>query len=232
MCGLGREFLYAERNKDENHHPSEDAEQPVRPMTFFGNIEVFDHDVLLSPAVPQLETCAINPGCGVRAGPSPLKSILVGSTLVDRPAAVPAFPLIAGPAEGTLRACRGRLAIRALGLTVPLPRLAAIFNNDFLAAVHESVPGPKLPRWRTPAAAAFGGILLQNSKMRGRENFEICPSKWIFGDTMPCDELTKAAGWKSDCSRDPLHNFRTNAPAPLEKFARAPKKSFATQSDA
>jgi hypothetical protein len=40
------------------------------------------------------------------------------------------------------------------------------------------------------------------------------------------DELTKAAGWKSDCSCDPL---RTNAPAPPEKFA-PPKKSFATQS--
>src|SRR6202035_2955740 len=33
------------------------------------------------------------PTNGVRAGPSPLKSILVGSTLVDRPAAVPTFLL-------------------------------------------------------------------------------------------------------------------------------------------
>jgi hypothetical protein len=47
---------------------------------------------------------------------------------------------------------------------------------------------------------------------------------------MPCSELTKAAGWKSGCSCDPLRNFRANAPAPLEKFAHAPKKSFATQS--
>jgi hypothetical protein len=45
LCGLGREFLYAERNKDKNHHPSENAEQPVRTMTFFGDIEIFDHDV-------------------------------------------------------------------------------------------------------------------------------------------------------------------------------------------
>jgi hypothetical protein len=29
------------------------AEQPVRPMTLFGSIKVFDHDVLLSPVVPQ-----------------------------------------------------------------------------------------------------------------------------------------------------------------------------------
>jgi hypothetical protein len=46
VCGLGREFLYTERNKDKNHHPSENAEQPVRTMTFFGNIKVFNHDVL------------------------------------------------------------------------------------------------------------------------------------------------------------------------------------------
>jgi hypothetical protein len=51
VCGLGREFLYAERNKDKNHHPSENAEQPVRPMTPFGNIEVFDHDALF-PRLP------------------------------------------------------------------------------------------------------------------------------------------------------------------------------------
>src|ERR1700730_8453608 len=48
---------------------------------------------------------------------------------------------------------------------------------------------------------------------------------------MPSDELTKAAGWKSDRSCDPLHSFRANTPAPLEKFARTPKKSFATQSE-
>jgi hypothetical protein len=45
VCGLRREFLYAERNKDKNHHPSEKAEQLVRTMTFIGNIKVFDHDV-------------------------------------------------------------------------------------------------------------------------------------------------------------------------------------------
>jgi hypothetical protein len=43
-------------------------------------------------------------------GPSPLKSILVGSTLVDRPAPVPAFLFNAGLPEGTLRTCSGRLA--------------------------------------------------------------------------------------------------------------------------
>jgi hypothetical protein len=58
----------------------------------------------LSPAVPLLEACANKLRTGVRAGPSPLKSILVGSTLVDRPAAVPAFLFIAGLAEGTFAA--------------------------------------------------------------------------------------------------------------------------------
>ena len=49
---------------------------------------------------------------------------------------------------------------------------------------------------------------------------------------MPCEELTKAAGWKSDQSCDPPHIFRARAPAPLENFAHTPKKSFATQSEA
>jgi hypothetical protein len=73
-------------------------------------------------------------------------------------------------------------------------------------------------------------IVLQNSKMTVRENFAIRPSKWIFGDTAPCNDLTKAAGWKSDYSCDPLHTFRANAPVPLEKIWTHPKKSFATQS--
>jgi hypothetical protein len=66
--------------------------------------------------------------------------------------------------------------------------------------------------------------------MTVRENFAIRPSKWIFGDTAPCNDLTKAAGWKSDYSCDPLHTFRANAPVPLEKIWTHPKKSFATQS--
>jgi hypothetical protein len=73
-------------------------------------------------------------------------------------------------------------------------------------------------------------IVLQKSKMRVRENFAIFPSQWIFGNTMPRNELTKEAGWKSGCLSDPLHGFRANAPAPLEKFAHIPEKSFATQS--
>jgi hypothetical protein len=66
--------------------------------------------------------------------------------------------------------------------------------------------------------------------MSVREDFAIFPSKWIFGNTMPRNEHTKEAGWKSGCLSDPLHGFRANAPAPLEKFARIPEKSFATQS--
>jgi hypothetical protein len=66
--------------------------------------------------------------------------------------------------------------------------------------------------------------------MRVRENFAIFPSQWIFGNTMPCNEFTKEAGWKSDCLSAPRHGFRANAPAPLEKFAHTPEKSFATQS--
>jgi len=54
-----------------------------------------------------------------------------------------------------------------------------------------------------PPMVAIGGNVLQNSKMRVRENFAIFPSKWIFGNTLPCDELTKEAGWKSDCLSDP-----------------------------
>jgi hypothetical protein len=71
---------------------------------------------------------------------------------------------------------------------------------------------------------------LQNSKKRGRQNFVARPSRRVFGETVPRIELTKAAGWKSESSYDPLHSFRASAPVPLEKFARNPKKSFATQS--
>jgi hypothetical protein len=81
-----------------------------------------------------------------------------------------------------------------------------------------------------PAKVAIPLIVLQNSKMRGRQNFVARPSKRIFGKTMPRIELTKAAGWKSDSSCDPLHSFRASAPVPLEKFAPTPKRSFATQS--
>ena len=47
--------MYAERNEDKNHHPSENAEQPVRTMTSFGNIKIFDHDV----ASIAWRTCAL-----------------------------------------------------------------------------------------------------------------------------------------------------------------------------
>ena len=57
--------------------------------------------------------------------------------------------------------------------------------------------------------------MLQNSKMRGRQNFAACPTKQVIGDTTPCNELTKAASWKSDYSCDPPTYFsggRTSAP--------------------
>jgi hypothetical protein len=90
--------------------------------------------------------------------------------------------------------------------------------------------GPLRSRSLMAFVSVIGWIVLQNSKMTVRENFAIRPSKWIFGDTAPCNDLTKAAGWKSDYSCDPLHTFRANAPVPLEKIWTHPKKSFATQS--
>ena len=62
-----------------------------------------------------------------------------------------------------------------------------------------SACGPPRHLVRRSGSVAFGGIVLQNTKMRVGENFAIFPSKWIFGNTMPCSELTKEAGWKSDC---------------------------------
>jgi hypothetical protein len=41
-----KEKINAERNEDKDHHPSENAERPVRTVTFFGNIKIFDHDVI------------------------------------------------------------------------------------------------------------------------------------------------------------------------------------------
>ena len=35
-------------------------------------------------------------------------------------------------------------------------------------------------------------IVLQNPKMTRRQNFGARPPKWVFGDPMPCNELTKA----------------------------------------
>jgi hypothetical protein len=92
------------------------AEQPVRPMTLFGSIKVFDHDVLFIACRATVKTCANKRADGVRAGPSPLKSILVGSILVDRPAAVPAFirfahfhhPAYSWPRLGPHRLCNFR----------------------------------------------------------------------------------------------------------------------------
>jgi hypothetical protein len=81
-----------------------------------------------------------------------------------------------------------------------------------------------------PAASAVTLIVLQNSQMRCRQNFAARPSERVLGDPMPCKELTKAVGWKSDQSCDPPHNFRVSAPAPLGNFVRTLKKSFATES--
>src|ERR1700730_1057555 len=78
--------------------------------------------------------------------------------------------------------------------------------------------------------SAYRGNLLQNSKMRGRQNSAARPSGRVFGDPTPCKEPTKAAGWKSDQSCDPLHKFRIGAPAPLENFVCSQKQSFATDS--
>jgi hypothetical protein len=77
---------------------------------------------------------------------------------------------------------------------------------------------------------AYWPIVLQNSKITCPKNFAARPSDQVFADPMPCNALTKVAGWKSDQSCDPSHDFRVNAPAPLENFVRTPKKSFATQS--
>jgi hypothetical protein len=83
---------------------------------------------------------------------------------------------------------------------------------------------------RQIAMSAITRIVLQNSKMTCQQKFAARPSDRVFSDQMPCNELTKVAGWKSDQSCDPSHDFRVSAPAPLETFVRTPKKSFATQS--
>jgi hypothetical protein len=73
--------------------------------------------------------------------------------------------------------------------------------------------------------AAFGGIVLQNSKITFPKNFAARPSDHVFGDPMPCKALTKVAGWKSDQSCGPSsHDFRVRAPAPLENFIRTQKE--------
>jgi hypothetical protein len=46
--------------------------------------------------------------------------------------------------------------------------------------------------------SAFPPIVLQNSKMRWRQNFAARPSKRVFSDPMSCTEVTKVAGRKTD----------------------------------
>src|ERR1700730_18327334 len=93
-----------------------------------------------------------------------------------------------------------------------------------------SLCGSSLPCRTIKRMSGVGGNLLQNSKMRGRQNSAARPSGRVFGDPTPCKEPTKAAGWNSDQSCDPLHKFRIGAPAPLENFVCSQKQSFATQS--
>jgi hypothetical protein len=61
-------------------------------------------------------------------------------------------------------------------------------------------------------------------------HFAARSSDWVFGDPVPCNELRKVAGWKSNQSCDPSHYFRASAPVLLENFVRVPRKSLATQS--
>jgi hypothetical protein len=89
---------------------------------------------------------------------------------------------------------------------------------------------PIATKSRTSWHFGFGSIVLQNSKMRCRQNFAARSSERVFADQMPCNELRKAVGWKTDQSCDPPHYCRMNAPAPLENFVRSQKQSFATQS--
>jgi hypothetical protein len=74
--------------------------------------------------------------------------------------------------------------------------------------------GHELPICGRDAMSASPPIALQNSKMWVRKNSAIFPSKWIFGDTMPCNELTKEAGWKSDCLCAPYMVFERTRQRP------------------
>ena len=57
-----------------------------------------------------------------------------------------------------------------------------------------SESGPKPTCNSCRQMSAYRGIVLQNSKMRWRQNFAAHPSERIFGDPMPPKELTKATG--------------------------------------
>jgi hypothetical protein len=72
------------------------------------------------------------------------------------------------------------------------PRGAIIYNITNLPKASASTAR------QVAIAVAIGGNLLQNSKMRRRQNFAASPSKRDFGNPTPHNELTKAAGWKPD----------------------------------
>jgi hypothetical protein len=84
--------------------------------------------------------------------------------------------------------------------------------------------GQKRPICCGRAMSALPPIVLQNSKMRVRENFAIFPSKWIFGNTMPCNELTKEAGWKSDCLSAPYMVFERTHQRPWKNLHTPQKR--------
>src|ERR1700733_14778380 len=73
-------------------------------------------------------------------------------------------------------------------------------------------------------------MLLKKAKMNRSKFLPLRPSKPDFRNPTHHSELTKAAGWKSDCLYVPLHHFRTTAPVPLKKSVRPPKKHFSTVS--
>jgi hypothetical protein len=83
--------------------------------------------------------------------------------------------------------------------------------------------GPFRLSWRAAGLVVIGVIVLQNSKMRRQENSAINRPKWVFADSMPCTELTKAAGWKTDCLCDPYIVFRRAHQRPWENL-HAPQR--------
>jgi len=101
-------------------------------------------------------------------------------------------------------------------------RKAILVASRFFAFLHSL--GHLLPRRSQAGVSDLSSIVLQNSKMRVRENFAIFPSKWIFGDTMPCNELTKEAGWKSDCLSARYMVFERMHQRPWKTLHTPPKR--------
>jgi hypothetical protein len=69
-------------------------------------------------------------------------------------------------------------------------------------------------------------MLLKKAKMNRSKFLPLRPSKPVFRNPTHHSELTKAAGWKSDCLYVPPTSFSDDRTGAFEKICSTPRKTF------